>query len=269
MSDKIILPSKIPLNDMSWQGIRTVCKAGKASEYWKVGDKKAVSIRGQVAATFFDLQTYAFILGFDHNSDVEGKNHIHFCIGMDHGNLEGLCGKEYPGKSSESGFRMNPFDSNIGGWSGSYMRRDVLGANTDLDAPGENTFLAALPRSLREVITPIIKYTDNCGGVKKPKATEVTATKDALWLMSEYEIFGTDNFANPYEKELQEQYDFFKNMKENLIVYGHNMLSIPVYAWTRSPSGRQGDRFCSIDDHGISVISYADFSYSLLVCFAV
>ena len=37
MSDKIILPAKIPLNDMSWQGIRTVCKAGKASEYPRPG----------------------------------------------------------------------------------------------------------------------------------------------------------------------------------------------------------------------------------------
>ena len=57
------LPAKKALSLMTWQDISTVCKAGKASEYWAVGDTKDITVNGS---------TYAvMIIGFDHDEPTD------------------------------------------------------------------------------------------------------------------------------------------------------------------------------------------------------
>ena len=69
------------LNSMSWADIRKVSDAGIASTYWKVGDAKQITVNGTVSSTAINMNVWAFILGFNHNSAKEGSNRIHFQIG--------------------------------------------------------------------------------------------------------------------------------------------------------------------------------------------
>lgn len=230
--NNIILPAKMPLNDMSWQGIQTVAKAGKASEYWKPGDSKAIVIDGEVAGVRFRrLSIDVFILGIGHNPDTEGQDHIHFGIGMMEGDVVGLADKN--NAFNEHWSRLNSGRRNSGGWEKSEMRTQVLGADGDPSNPTKGTLLTALPRSLRQVMVPITKYTDNVGGGSNEK-TNVTATKDVLWLLSEYEVYGTRFYANRYESLVQAQYDFFKiNSGDSITKYYAPME--PAYTLCRSP----------------------------------
>ena len=61
------LPAKKALSLMTWQDISTVCKAGKASEYWAVGDTKDITVNGS---------TYAvMIIGFDHDEPTDASSY--------------------------------------------------------------------------------------------------------------------------------------------------------------------------------------------------
>lgn len=66
------LPAKKALNNQTWAEIRQVSDAGKGSEYWSVGDRKAVLVNGTVGTQGINQTLYAYILGFNHNSAKEG-----------------------------------------------------------------------------------------------------------------------------------------------------------------------------------------------------
>ena len=71
-------------------------------------------------------------------------------------------------------------------------------------------FLAALPAAWQNVIVACTKYSDNRGG-GSDNASYVTATQDKIWLLAEFEVFGTRYYANSAEKNYQKQYDYYKN----------------------------------------------------------
>lgn len=52
------------------------------------------------------------------------------------------------------------------------------------------------------------KYTDNKGGSNT--ASNVSSTTDYLFLLSEYEVHGTRNYANSAEQNSQAQYDYLR-----------------------------------------------------------
>lgn len=265
----ISLPAKMPLNVMSWQGIKDVALAGKAADYWKPGDTKSILIDGEAFGWKdygFDID--AFILGINHNSAVEGKNHIHFGIGIQKSKLIGFCYHQSIENSPGKWFKMNHLLSNAGGWENSYIRTCILGADQAPDAPAEGTLLAALPLPLRKVMVPITKYTDNAG-VRSMKEYNVTATRDLLWLPSEYEVFGIRVLANPFESAKQAQYDYFKNVCQDRRVYDYAHPRTASRAVTRSPACYTDDRFCTIEPDGSCVSYYANNYYALFVCFAV
>lgn len=278
MSDTI-LPARMPLNDMSWQGIKTVALAGKASEYWKPGDTKTIILDGTIVfSPFRHLPVDVFILGIDHNSSLEGRNHIHFGIGMKEGRVVGLNAPQYPELSTATpgpGFIMNSSATSQGGWENSYMRTRILGAAGLPTDPPEWTLLAALPRALREVMTPITKYTDNNGrGKAYDHPSDVTPTLDSLWLLSESEIYGQSkrSHSNVYEQVTQAQYDFFRDYPKKL--YTDPGVHVDVRVWCRSRIARYYDSFCC-GFFGSHIISSDAFAYradellTLLPCFAV
>ena len=76
------VPAKAALKNMSWADIRKVSDAGLADDYWAVGDAKQIKVNGTVGSTAINMDVWAFILGFDHNSAKEGSNRIHFQIGI-------------------------------------------------------------------------------------------------------------------------------------------------------------------------------------------
>lgn len=228
---EVTLPTNV-LNDNSWATIREVSSAGLGANYWAVGDVKAIVLNGTVInCTFNNLTVNAFILGFNHNSAKEGANKIHFQIGKIGSTAVALCDSYY--NNTGGGFRMNTSNTNSGGWNGSYMRKTVLGNTNTPTSPLANSLMAVLPSDLRAVMQPVTKYTDNTGNSSNSSGA-VTATTDYLFLLAEFEVFGSRFGANQYEQNSQAQYDYYK-AGNSRVAYNHSAVSTAVWWWLRSP----------------------------------
>ena len=62
------------LNDNDWATIRDIADASEGANYWAVGDTKQITINGKLSdgLTLNNYSTWVYIIGFDHNKDVEG-----------------------------------------------------------------------------------------------------------------------------------------------------------------------------------------------------
>ena len=256
------------LNDNSWATIKSVSDAGQGANYWAVGDTKRITLNGKVGAyTFSNFNIDVFILGFNHNSSKEGSNRIHFQIGKVSGKAVALCDSQYNGSGSSAMFHMNSSDSNSGGWNGSYMRKTLLGNSNTPASTLENSLMAALPSDLLAVMKTVTKYTDNTGGGSNSSGN-VTATADYLFLLAEFEVFGTRYWANQYEQNSQKQYDYYK-AGNSRVAYNHSAVSTAVWWWLRSAFYTSSNFFCDVITDGSYFNYYAYYSAGLRPGFAV
>ena len=257
------------LNSNTWAAIKAASDAGDAANVWSVGDTKNIRLNGAVGNfTFSNLSIDAFILGFNHNSSKEGGKRIHFAIGKISGNMVALCDNQYNSNQNNNGyFNMNPNNSNSGGWKNSYMRTTLLGNSGTPTSPRSGSLMAALPSDLRAVMKSVTKYTDNVGNDTGHTASNVTATTDYLWLMSEYEVQGGQSYANSYEKNSQAQYEYFK-AGNSKIAYRHSSTGSAVWWWLRSPFCFNYGTFCYVGAGGGTVSSGAYYSAGVLPGFA-
>lgn len=293
---EIYLPlDLLTLNSNTWAKISEISAEGKAANYWAVGDCKAVHLSGTMGTQALDETLYVYILGFDHNSDVEGK-------GVQFGGFKTSAGSSginvclidanYSSSKTDGTktFNMNHWGNyNHGGWGRCDMRYDILGS-TDVapqtygtsaasgeigyDAttacatnPVENTLMSCLPADLRAVMKPIVKYTDNVGG-GTDTAENVTALIDYLPLLAEFEIFGTRSYANSTEQTYQQQYAYFKagNTKKK---YRHSATGSTAFWWERSPSYHTASYFCRVYTGGSANCYIATYSYGVAPAFLI
>ena len=258
------------LDKNEWKVIKKVADADKGANYWAVGDTKRITLNGKVGATTIsNLKVDAFIIGFNHNSGKEGSNRIHFLLGKIGGKFVGLVDSYYDpsGYATTSGaFTMNTSDTNSGGWAKTQMRSTVLGAASDPTNPTANTLLAALPADLRAVMKSVTKYTDNTGGGSN-SASAVTATTDYLWLLAEFEVFGSRTYANSSEPSSQAQYEYFK-AGNSKIAYKHSAAETAAAWRLRSPYYYYTGYFCAVDSGGGAYYYYAYRSLALVPGFA-
>ena len=258
------------LDKNEWKVIKKVADADKGANYWAVGDTKRITLNGTVGATTIsNLKVDAFIIGFNHNSGKEGSNRIHFLLGKIGGKFVGLVDSYYDpsGYATTSGaFTMNTSDTNSGGWAKTQMRSTVLGAASDPTNPTANTLLAALPADLRAVMKSVTKYTDNTGGGSN-SASAVTATTDYLWLLAEFEVFGSRTYANSSEPSSQAQYEYFK-AGNSKIAYKHSAAETAAAWRLRSPYYNYGNYFCAVDSGGGANSYSANRSLALVPGFA-
>ena len=256
------------LSSNSWAVIKAVSDAGQGANYWAVGDTKRITLNGKVGAyTFSNFNIDVFILGFNHNSSKEGSNRIHFQIGKVSGKAVALCDSQYNGSGSSAMFHMNSSDSNSGGWNGSYMRKTLLGNSNTPASTLENSLMAALPSDLLAVMKTVTKYTDNTGGGSNSSGN-VTATADYLFLLAEFEVFGTRYWANQYEQNSQKQYDYYK-AGNSRVAYNHSAVSTAVWWWLRSADYNNSGFFCGVGTDGSCTGGGADYSAGLRPGFAV
>ena len=110
--------------------------------------------------------------------------------------------------------------------------------------------MAALPSDLRAVMKSTTKYTDNTGGGSN-NASYVTATTDYLFLLAEFEVFGTRYGANSAEQNYQLQYDYYK-AGNSRVAYNHSAVSTAVWWWLRSPYYASSSSFRSVYTDGSS-----------------
>ena len=237
------------LNDNSWETIRKISDAGTGANYWSVGDRKAITLNGTVGSlTLSNFAMYAFIIGFNHNTSLEGANRIHFQLGktaLSGGTDVCLCDSSYSSAVSPAGgFCMNFDGMNTGGWKDSVMRKIVCGAEQ-----GGTTIsiLNVISDGLKSAIKSVTKYTDNTGG-GSTAASNVTATTDYFFLLSEFEVFGSISYANSNESSKQAQYAYY-SAGNSKVKCNHSETSNAVGWWLRSPGAGYSDFF---------VIVYAD-----------
>lgn len=281
------------LDDCSWEDIRKIADQGLASKYWAIGATKTITINGKVGTlSVSNLSINVFILGYDHNSTHEGNNTIHFQIGKIGTTSVGLIDSGY-GNYYTDGikyFNMNHWGNyNYGGWAGCDVRYDVLGStdqapsgygsavttsrkgydasDTCATNPVSNTLMAALPSDLRAVMRGVTKYSDNTGNSSNVLAN-VTATKDFLFLLSEFEVQGARTYANQYEKNYQAQYQYYANGNSK-VFYRHSATSSTAWWRLRSAAYATNYSFCNVTTDGGATNATARYAGALSPGFVV
>ena len=254
------------LSNNTWETIKNISDSGQGANYWSIGDRKAVTLDGTVGAlTLSNYTTYAFIIGFNHNASVEGANRIHFQLAktaLSGGTDVCLCDSYY--KNTGGGFRMNTGSTNSGGWENSNMRNAICGTSL---SNYSGTIIAVIPAALRAVLKSVTKYTDNTGG-GSTEASNVTATTDYFFLLSENEVLGNISYGNKAEKLYQEQYAYYStgNSKTK---YKHDEPSTSAAWWTRSPYASYSYLFVLVDTDGRPDRTSADASLGFAPGFCV
>lgn len=234
--------------------IAAAAKSGQAANYWSVGDKVGIAVNGSFGGLSYNNTVYAFILGFNHNSSVEGGNSIHFQFGKTAAGVDIAFVNSYG--STSTGFCMNTSNTNSGGWNNSYMRKTICPA-----------FLAALPKAWQNIIAACTKYSDNTGGGSNT-ASYVTATSDKIWLLSEMEVQGTRSYANSAEANYQKQYDYYRNGNSK-VKYQHTATTSACYWWLRSVYASSTDGFCRVGTDGSANGGGAYYSFGFAPGFKV
>lgn len=288
------------LNDNTWEQISMVSQKGMGANIWSVGDRKAVEISGTLDDLTMDNTYWVYIIGFDHNKELEGSG-IHFGAfkSAQTGGLDiALVDRCYINHMSPGiiCFTMNhwgesgdPWFTNYGGWRACDLRYDVLGSvsaapsaygqmkttdvrgydagNTTATSPVANTVMAALPIELRKVMKCVTKYTDNKGNSSNARSN-VTASMDYLPFMSEYEIYGKCTYANPYEQEYQKQYAYYAMGNSKVKKAGIDTRT-SVSWWTRSPVASSAGSFVMVGSDGNAEIGITRRSYGASPVFVV
>ena len=155
------LPAKDTLQNTSWANIALVAAAGKASEYWAVGDQKTVALASTVLGS---TSIVVEILGFNHDNLVAG------------GKAPITFGMVNCFNTAQS---MNSNDTNAGGWGSCALRTTIRG-----------TVYNGLPADLKAVIKEVNKLT-SAGS----QSSTINTTADTLFLFSEIEIFGSTPYS--------------------------------------------------------------------------
>lgn len=247
------------------------------------------------------FKTYVYILGFDHNHELEGtgitfgtfktaqNNGTDIAIVDDH---YGSSAVDEKNKDGTKLFNMNhwgtdpsPYNTNYGGWKGCDLRYDILGStNKEPSGYGEiatssrigfdpvdysvglipvpNTLISALPYDLRSVMKCVTKYTDNKGGSSN-ELHDVTPSVDYITVLSEFEVLGEHRRANQHEKNYQKQYTYFSVGNSN-IKKKHDNVSSGASYFVRSPYRSSNSSFVLIDTSNSG--TYAGSRYSFGIC---
>lgn len=236
------------LNENSWDTIKWASKHNVGQNYWSVGDCKEVAMNGRVSdgLTLTNYSAWVYIIGFNHNSEKEG-NGITFqgFKATDKGTDVCLVDSSYGNvQTSGTWFNMNNSQSNSGGWQASLMRKNVV-----------PLIKAAFPADLKAVIkTSIIFTAPDTGDIA------LTTTEDDVFLLAEYEVFGTRKYASTQEPNYLKQYSYY-SAGNSKVKYNHNDTSAAARWCERSPCSGYSVSFCCVTASG-SASNYGAYGSS-------
>lgn len=269
------MPSVIPepgksLNEYTWDEISYISSNGLAGEYgFQVGDTKEIILNGTVGSLTLDnYQTYAYIIGINHNAELEGNNLIHFQLAktaISGGTDICFTDGSYNSSGSSAAFRMNTSNTNSGGWKDSYMRNNICGTSKTSTS---GRIMGAIPADLRNAFKSVTKYTDNTANGGGSVSSYVTATTDFFFLLSEYEVFGNITYGNTYEANYQQQYAYY-SAGNSKVKYRHNSTGSAASWWLRSPYVGNSGSFVVVGASGTFADYYAYYSLGFAPCFCV
>ena len=244
------------LDENSWSAIKLVSSLGTGANFWAVGDCKKITMNGKVSdgLTLTDYTAWVYIIGFNHNAEREGNGiaYQRFKV-TDKGTDVCLVDSGYSKvKTSGTWFNMNNAQTNAGGWQGSLIRENVM-----------PLIKAAFPADLQAVIKPSTIFTTQGSG-----NGACTATEDDVFLLAEYEIFGTHNAASTQEPNYLKQYSYY-SAGNSKVKYTHNATSTAANWWERSPASDTSDYFCGVYALGIAGTGNAYASIGVSPAFKV
>ena len=244
------------LDENSWDAIKLVSSLGKGANYWAVGDCKEVTMNGKVSdgLTLTNYSAWVFIIGFNHNAEREGngiafqgfkatKNGTPVCL------VDSGYGSH---KKSGTWFNMNNSNTNDGGWQASQMRKNVM-----------PLIKAAFPADLQAVIKPSTIFTTQGSG-----DGACTSTEDDVFLLAEYEVFGTRTDASTQEPTYLKQYAYY-SAGNSKVKYRHNATTTAASWWERSPKASRTSIFCFVGTSGSTTGGGTDYSFGVSPCFKV
>ena len=245
------------LNDTSWATIKQVSDAGAGANFWAIGDCKQITMNGKVSdgLTLTNYSAWVYIIGFNHNAEREG-NGITFqgFKATNNGTPVCLTDSGYNGdKTSGIWFNMNNTRTNSGGWQASLMRKNVM-----------PLIKTAFPADLRAVIKSSTIFTAPNGGGN----IALTSTQDEVFLLAEYEIFGTRIYASSQEPNYLKQYSYY-SAGNSKVKYKHNDTSTAAYLWVRSPVSSNSTSFCHVSVSGGAATYSVKGSFGVAPCFKV
>lgn len=198
-------PSAKAFADCTWAEVKEICRSGKASTYWKIGDTKPM-IAGQTTNLFR-------IIGFDHDTVSNTVTYGREKAGI---TLEMID----PPSSLKQFFNSNTNDQY---WT---WNPGATSETNDTTNYYRNTYLPdffnnTMPEDLRTAIVPVQKdFLNNSGNI--------VWGSDTLFLLSLNEIYGTYTSGVGSEGTL---YEYFA---------AGNSPIFPIsgeYYWTRSKGG--------------------------------
>ena len=156
MTKPIVLPPiGTALNDMTWEQIQAISDAGKAADYFNVGDTKNITLDG----VSYPVQ----IIGFNHDTLTSGGT-----AGITFQLVDCL----------NTTYQMNSSNTNSGGWTSCAMRSRM------------SEFLGQLDEDLQSVI----KLVNKLVSIGNDTST-IETVSDKLFLLSEVEIFGSTTYS--------------------------------------------------------------------------
>lgn len=159
------------LEATSWDNIAAVSKFGQAPNYWKVGDKKNITVNGVTYA--------AQIIGFDHDT-LTTADGSRTKAGITFQLVDCL----------KTTYSMNGSNTNVNGWRGSTMRTSTM---------------ATLLNQLSSDLKSVLKFVNKVTSVGN-SSSDLETTSDKLFLLSEIEVFGATQYSYAGEGKQYEYY---------------------------------------------------------------
>lgn len=203
------IASKI-FEENDWATIKEVSSSGEASNYWSVGDRKAMQLSGG----WFTGTWYALILDTDYNYDGQA-NMIHFCIAnssgspmvVTFGDSETVVG---------GGALYYPVSNGSDSWINSRIKTFVSGSR----------FRNKMPDELQNVLTPCKKYSYNKSGPYK----ELEYHYEDTTIIDSYEVFGGGGY---------EAYAYWKAGNSKYFTPTNKYIGLDngPYWWSRAGAG--------------------------------
>ena len=248
-------PNKI-LDKNTWKVIKKVSDQNQGQNYWAIGDCKQITMNGKVSdgLTLTNYSAWVFIIGFNHNAEREG-NGITFqgFKATKNGTPVCLADSSYnSSRRSGTWFNMNNSVTNNVGWKASRMRTVVM-----------PLIKSSLPADLQAVIKTSTIYT-----AERTGDIACTASDDDLFLLGEYEVFGTRSSATTQEPNYLKQYAYY-SAGNSKVEYRHNSTTSVALWWLRSPYDSSTSYFCCVGTSGNATVMNTDYSCGVSPCFKV
>lgn len=166
--------------------------------------------------------------------EIDGQAYTLVCIAKDHDKQKDGSTVPYTFNIYEllnNGMAINKTWTNRGGWEKSNIRREL------------SKIKSKLPKEISDRIVPVIKSTSAGEG-----KADIIETEDEIFLFSEIEIFGKNEYSEEGEGK---QYKFFEEWRNRFKRYINRDWSSPW--WLRSPYYGYSSSFVYVGSSG-----YAD-----------